>query len=154
MRSDKENSVINLMGANGYSHTSAGESILKADNINIGAWSYYGVYAGSGGLLEIEAKNDVNIKDKVNEEEKIGSYAQRAAKAENGTLKVIAKNGSTTMIGREEGVWTAGTGNATITSALNNKILAGKYGLHATGKDITVTGQNNIMVNCKMNLNR
>ena len=145
MRSDKENSVINLMGANGYSHTSAGESILKADNINIGAWSYYGVYAGSGGLLEIEAKNDVNIKDKVNEEEKIGSYAQRAAKAENGTLKVIAKNGSTTMIGREEGVWTAGTGNATITSALNNKILAGKYGLHATGKDITVTGQNNII---------
>ncbi|WP_346682758.1 hypothetical protein [Megasphaera stantonii] len=32
MRSDKENSVINLMGANGYSHTSAGESILKAAN--------------------------------------------------------------------------------------------------------------------------
>lgn len=145
MCSDKEDSIINLMGANGYSHTSSGESILKADNINIGSWDIYGVYAGSGGLLEIEAKNDVSIKDKINEKDKIGSYARRAARAQNGTLKITAKNGSTTMIGREDGVWTEGSGNATITSKLNNTILSGKYGLHATGKDIIVTGRNNII---------
>ena len=145
MCSDKEDSIINLMGANGYSHTSSGESILKADNINIGAWSAYGVYAGSGGKLEIEAKENVVISDKKNEKNKTGDYALRAAKAENGILLITAKNGYTEMIGEEEGIWTNGSGSATVTSTLNNKILAGKYGLHAAGKDITVTGQNNII---------
>ena len=142
IRSDREGSVINAYAANGVSHTSSGETILKADNINVGAWEYYGVDAFSGGKLEIEAKYNIFVGDNYN---KKGDYALRAGTANNGVLLLTAKNGSTTMIGEEEGVWTTGTGTATITSKLNNTILSGKHGLHATGKDITVIGQNNMI---------
>lgn len=142
MRSDKEGSIINLMAANGVSLTSAGETILKADSINIGAFEYYGVYAGSGGTLDITAKNDVFIGDKINDENTKGDYARDAARAQNGTLVITAQNGNTNLIG-ESGVHTVGTGTATITAAQLNRILAADNTLHATGGDILITGQNN-----------
>ena len=144
MCSDKENSIINLMGANGYSHTSAGESILKADNINIGAWSTYGVYAGSGGTLEIEAKENVFIGDKFIEEQRIGDYATQAAHIAAGTMLITAKEGNVTIIGNE-GVFTdrRNDGTATITAGQNNYIYAGTNTLQAAGGNITVSGQNN-----------
>lgn len=79
MRSDKAGSVINLMGLNGVSHTSSGETILKADNVNIGSSQYYGVFAGSSGLLDITAVNDVVIKDREIEK---GNYARDIARAQ------------------------------------------------------------------------
>ena len=142
MRSDKEGSIINLMAANGVSLTSAGETILKADNINIGAFEYYGVYAGSGGTLDITAKNDVFIGDKINDENTKGDYARDAARAQNGTLVITAQNGDIKLIG-ESGVHTVGSGTATITAAQFNRILAADNTLHATGGDILITGQNN-----------
>ncbi len=144
MRSDKEGSIINLMAANGVSLTSAGETILKADNINIGAFEYYGVYAGSGGTLDITAKNDVFIGDKINDENTKGDYARDAARAQNGTLVITAQNGNIKLIG-ESGVHTVGSGTATITAAQFNRILAADNTLHATGGDILITGQNNII---------
>ena len=144
MQSDREGSIINLMAANGVSLTSAGETILKADNINIGAFEYYGVYAGSGGTLDITAKNDVFIGDKINDAETKGDYARDAARAQNGTLVITAQNGNIKLVG-ESGVHTVGTGTATITAAQNNRILAANNSLHATGGDILVTGQNNII---------
>lgn len=142
MRSDKEGSIINLMAANGVSLTSAGETILKADSINIGAFEYYGVYAGSGGTLDITAKNDVFIGDKINDENTKGNYARDAARAQNGTLVITAQNGNIKLIG-ESGVHTVGSGTATITAAQFNRILAADNTLHATGGDILITGQNN-----------
>lgn len=142
MRSDKEGSIINLMAANGVSLTSAGETILKADSINIGAFEYYGVYAGSGGTLDITAKNDVFIGDKINDENTKGDYARDAARAQNGTLVITAQNGNIKLIG-ESGVHTVGSGTATITAAQFNRILAADNTLHATGGDILITGQNN-----------
>lgn len=139
MRSDKAGSVINLMGLNGVSHTSSGETILKADNVNIGSSQYYGVFAGSSGLLDITAVNDVVIKDREIEK---GNYARDIAKAQNGTLVITAQNGNTNLIG-ESGVHTVGTGTATITAAQLNRILAADNTLHATGGDILITGQNN-----------
>ena len=139
MRSDKAGSVINLMGLNGVSHTSSGETILKADNINIGSSQYYGVFAGSSGLLDITAVNDVVIKDREIEK---GNYARDIARAQNGTLVITAQNGNTNLIG-ESGVHTVGTGTATITAAQFNRILAADNTLHATGGDILITGQNN-----------
>ena len=140
--SDREDSIINLMGANGVSLTSNGETKLKADNINIGAWSSYGVYAGSGGTLDITAKNDVFIGDKINDENTKGDYARDAARAQNGTLVITAQNGNIKLIG-ESGVHTVGSGTATITAAQFNRILAADNTLHATGGDILITGQNN-----------
>lgn len=140
--SDREDSIINLMGANGVSLTSNGETKLKADNINIGAWSSYGVYAGSGGTLNITAKNDVFIGDKINDENTKGDYARDAARAQNGTLVITAQNGNIKLIG-ESGVHTVGSGTATITAAQFNRILAADNTLHATGGDILITGQNN-----------
>ena len=142
--SDREDSIINLMGANGVSLTSNGETKLKADNINIGAWNYYGVYAGSGGTLDITAKNDVFIGDKINDENTKGDYARDAARAQNGTLVITAQNGNIKLIG-ESGVHTVGSGTATITAAQFNRILAADNTLHATGGDILITGQNNII---------
>lgn len=139
MRSDKAGSVINLMGLNGVSHTSSGETILKADNVNIGSSQYYGVFAGSSGLLDITAVNDVVIKDREIEK---GNYARDIARAQNGTLVITAQNGNTNLIG-ESGVHTVGTGTATITAAQLNRILAADNTLHATGGDILITGQNN-----------
>ena len=139
MRSDKAGSVINLMGLNGVSHTSSGETILKADNVNIGSSQYYGVFAGSSGLLDITAVNDVVIKDREIEK---GNYARDIARAQNGTLVITAQNGNTNLIG-ESGVHTVGTGTATITAAQFNRILAADNTLHATGGDILITGQNN-----------
>lgn len=139
MRSDKAGSVINLMGLNGVSHTSSGETILKADNVNIGSSQYYGVFAGSSGLLDITAVNDVVIKDREIEK---GNYARDIARAKNGTLVITAQNGNTNLIG-ESGVHTVGTGTATITAAQLNRILAADNTLHATGGDILITGQNN-----------
>ena len=144
MRSDKEGSIINLMAANGVSLTSAGETILKADSINIGAFEYYGVYAGSGGTLDITAKNDVFIGDKINDENTKGDYARDAARAQNGTLVITAQNGNIKLIG-ESGVHTVGSGTATITAAQFNRILAADNTLHATGGDILITGQNNVI---------
>lgn len=144
MRSDKEGSIINLMAANGVSLTSAGETILKADSINIGAFEYYGVYAGSGGTLDITAKNDVFIGDKINDENTKGDYARDAARAQNGTLVITAQNGNIKLIG-ESGVHTVGSGTATITAAQFNRILATDNTLHATGGDILITGQNNVI---------
>lgn len=139
MRSDKAGSVINLMGLNGVSHTSSGKTILKADNVNIGSSQYYGVFAGSSGLLDITAVNDVVIKDREIEK---GNYARDIARAQNGTLVITAQNGNTNLIG-ESGVHTVGTGTATITAAQLNRILAADNTLHATGGDILITGQNN-----------
>ena len=130
------------MAANGVSLTSAGETILKADSINIGAFEYYGVYAGSGGTLDITAKNDVFIGDKINDENTKGDYARDAARAQNGTLVITAQNGNIKLIG-ESGVHTVGSGTATITAAQLNRILAADNTLHATGGDILITGQNN-----------
>lgn len=130
------------MAANGVSLTSAGETILKADSINIGAFEYYGVYAGSGGTLDITAKNDVFIGDKINDENTKGDYARDAARAQNGTLVITAQNGNIKLIG-ESGVHTVGSGTATITAAQFNRILAADNTLHATGGDILITGQNN-----------
>lgn len=144
MRSDKEGSIINLMAANGVSLTSAGETILKADSINIGAFEYYGVYAGSGGTLDITAKNDVFIGDKINDENTKGDYARDAARAQNGTLVITAQNGNIKLIG-ESGIHTVGSGTATITAAQFNRILAADNTLHATGGDILITGQNNVI---------
>ena len=146
MCSDKKDSVINLMGANGYSHTSAGESILKADNINIGSWSSYGVYSGSGGKLEIEAKENVFIGDKFIDEQKSGDYATQAAHAAAGTMLITAKEGNVTIIGNE-GVFTDRKydGTATITAGQNNYIYAGTNTLQAAGGNITVNAQNNII---------
>ena len=142
--SDREDSIINLMGANGVSLTSNGETKLKADNINIGAWSSYGVFAGSGGTLDITAKNDVFIGDKINDENTKGDYARDAARAQNGTLVITAQNGNIKLIG-ESGVHTVGSGTATITAAQFNRILAADNTLHATGGDILITGQNNVI---------
>lgn len=139
MRSDKAGSVINLMGLNGVSHTSSGKTILKADNVNIGSSQYYGVFAGSSGLLDITAVNDVVIKDREIEK---GNYARDAARAQNGTLVITAQNGNIKLIG-ESGVHTVGSGTATITAAQFNRILAADNTLHATGGDILITGQNN-----------
>lgn len=144
MRRDKEGSIINLMAANGVSLTSAGETILKADSINIGAFEYYGVYAGSGGTLDITAKNDVFIGDKINDENTKGDYARDAARAQNGTLVITAQNGNIKLIG-ESGIHTVGSGTATITAAQFNRILAADNTLHATGGDILITGQNNVI---------
>ena len=144
MRSDKAGSVINLMGANGVSHTSSGETILKADNINIGAWSSYGVFAGSGGTLDITAKNDVFIGDNIN---KKGEYVVQAAQVQNGSKLIInAVEGNTTIIGKE-GVFTKrdDTGDAFISAGKTNTIYAGTNALQAAGGNITVTGQNNII---------
>ena len=144
MRSDKVGSVINLMGANGVSHTSSGETILKADNINIGAWSSYGVFAGTGGTLDITAKNDVFIRDNVN---KKGEYVVQAAQVQNGSKLIInAVKGNTTIIGKE-GVFTKrdDTGDAFITAGQNNYIYAGTNTLQAAGGNITVSAKNNFI---------
>lgn len=144
MRSDKVGSVINLMGANGVSHTSSGKTILKADNINIGAWSYYGVFAGSGGTLDITAKNDVFIGDNVN---KKGEYVVQAAQVQDGSKLIInAVEGNTTIIGKE-GVFTKrdDTGDAFITAGQNNYIYAGTNTLQAAGGNITVSAKNNFI---------
>ena len=144
MRSDKAGSVINLMGANGVSHTSSGETILKADNINIGAWSSYGVFAGTGGTLDITAKNDVFIGDNVN---KKGEYVVQAAQVQNGSKLIInAVEGNTTIIGKE-GVFTKrdDTGDAFITAGQNNYIYAGTNTLQAAGGNITVSAKNNFI---------
>ena len=144
MRSDKEGSIINLMAANGVSLTSAGETILKADNINIGAFEYYGVYAGSGGTLDITAKNDVFIGDNVN---KKGEYVVQAAQVQNGSKLIInAVEGNTTIIGKE-GVFTKrdDTGDAFITAGQNNYIYAGTNTLQAAGGNITVSAKNNFI---------
>ncbi len=144
MRSDKVGSVINLMGANGVSHTSSGKTILKADNINIGAWSSYGVFAGTGGTLDITAKNDVFIRDNVN---KKGEYVVQAAQVQNGSKLIInAVKGNTTIIGKE-GVFTKrdDTGDAFITAGQNNYIYAGTNTLQAAGGNITVSAKNNFI---------
>ena len=144
MRSDKEGSIINLMAANGVSLTSAGETILKADNINIGAFEYYGVYAGSGGTLDITAKNDVFIGDNVN---KKGEYVVQAAQVQNGSKLIInAVEGNTTIIGKE-GVFTKrdDTGDAFITAGQNNYIYSGTNTLQAAGGNITVSAKNNFI---------
>ena len=117
---------------------------MKADSINIGAFEYYGVYAGSGGTLDITAKNDVFIGDKINDENTKGDYARDAARAQNGTLVITAQNGNIKLIG-ESGVHTVGSGTATITAAQFNRILAADNTLHATGGDILITGQNNVI---------
>ncbi len=142
--SDREDSIINLMGANGVSLTSNGETKLKADNINIGAWSSYGVFAGSGGTLDITAKNDVFIGDNVN---KKGEYVVQAAQVQNGSKLIInAVEGNTTIIGKE-GVFTKrdDTGDAFITAGQNNYIYAGTNTLQAAGGNITVSAKNNFI---------
>ena len=142
--SDREDSIINLMGANGVSLTSNGETKLKADNINIGAWSSYGVFAGSGGTLDITAKNDVFIGDNVN---KKGEYVVQAAQVQDGSKLIInAVEGNTTIIGKE-GVFTKrdDTGNAFITAGQNNYIYAGTNTLQAAGGNITVSAKNNFI---------
>ena len=146
MRSDKAESYINAFGANGVSNTSSGETILKADNINIGSWSSYGVYSGSGGKLEIEAKENVFIGDKFIDEQKSGDYATQAAHAAAGTMLITAKEGNVTIIGNE-GVFTDRKydGTATITAGQNNYIYAGTNTLQAAGGNITVNAQNNII---------
>ena len=146
MRSDKSESYINAFGANGVSNTSSGETVLKADNINIGSWSSYGVYSGSGGKLEIEAKENVFIGDKFIDEDRIGDYATQAAHAAAGTMLITAKEGNVTIIGNE-GVFTDRKydGTATITAGQNNYIYAGTNTLQAAGGNITVSGQNNFI---------
>ena len=142
--SDREDSIINLMGANGVSLTSNGETKLKADNINIGAWSSYGVFAGSGGTLDITAKNDVFIGDNVN---KKGEYVVQAAQVQNGSKLIInAVEGNTTIIGKE-GVFTKrdDTGDAFITAGQNNYIYSGTNTLQAAGGNITVSAKNNFI---------
>lgn len=142
--SDREDSIINLMGANGVSLTSNGETKLKADNINIGAWSSYGVFAGSGGTLDITAKNDIFIGDNVN---KKGEYVVQAAQVQNGSKLIInAVEGNTTIIGKE-GVFTKrdDTGDAFITAGQNNYIYAGTNTLQAAGGNITVSAKNNFI---------
>ena len=142
--SDREDSIINLMGANGVSLTSNGETKLKADNINIGAWSSYGVFAGSGGTLDITAKNDVFIGDNVN---KKGEYVVQAAQVQDGSKLIInAVEGNTTIIGKE-GVFTKrdDTGDAFITAGQNNYIYAGTNTLQAAGGNITVSAKNNFI---------
>ncbi|NJE29417.1 hypothetical protein E0L01_11730, partial [Megamonas funiformis] len=150
MQSDRENSIIKAMGANGVSNSSPnGGTFLKADDINIGAWSSYGVIAVSG-KLDITAKNDIIIADDVN---KKGDYATQAAEADSGMLTINAQNGSTTIIGNE-GVFTNRkyeNGQIKITSKENNNILAKTHTLQATQKkindgNIIVTGKNNYIV--------
>lgn len=147
MISEKEGSVINVMSGNGVTHSSSlGESTLKADYINIGAWEAWGVSAGNG-KLEIEARKDVFIGDKFVDENKKGDYATQAAQATNGQLIITAKEGSVTIIGNE-GVFTNRTsteGSATITAGQNNYIYAGTNTLQAAGGNITVSAKNNII---------
>ena len=147
MISTKSDSVINVMAGNGVSTTSGqSNAILKADYVNIGAWSSWGVVADNG-RLEIEAKKDVFIGDKFTDEEKIGDYATQAARATNGQLIITAKEGNVRIIGNE-GVFTnrtSTTGSATITAGQNNYIYAGTNTLQAAGGNITVSGQNNFI---------
>ena len=147
MISSKTDSIINVMAGNGVSTTSEqSNAILKADYVNVGAWSSWGVVADNG-KLEIEAKKDVFIGDKFTDKEKIGDYAVQAARATNGQLIITAKEGDVTIIGNE-GVFTnrtSTTGSATITAGQNNYIYAGTNTLQAAGGNINVNAQNNII---------
>ena len=104
IRSERAGSIINAMGFNGVSHTTSGETILKADNINIGAKDYYGV-AATNGKLEIIAKENVVIRDIIDKNGKYtGDFVTQAAEARDGKLIISAGN-NTTIIGNE-GVYT------------------------------------------------
>lgn len=144
IRSEKTDSVINAMGFNGVSHTTSGETILKADNINIGASNYYGV-AATNGKLEILAKEDINIRDIVDKKGIYsGDYAVQAAEAQAGQM-IIDAGANTVIIGNED-IYTNrdySDGSISITAGQTNTILASTNTLQAAGGNITVTGQNN-----------
>ena len=146
IRSKRAGSIINAMGFNGVSHTTSGETILKADNINIGAKDYYGV-AATNGKLEIIAKENVVIRDIIDKNGKYtGDFVTQAAEARDGKLIISAGN-NTTIIGNE-GVYTNrgySDGSISITAGQTNTILAGTNTLQAAGGNISVTGKNNII---------
>lgn len=146
IRSERAGSIINAMGFNGVSHTTSGETILKADNINIGAKDYYGV-AATNGKLEIIAKENVVIRDIIDKNGKYtGDFVTQAAEARDGKLIISAGN-NTTIIGNE-GVYTNrdySDGSISITAGQTNTILASTNTLQAAGGNITVSAKNNFI---------
>lgn len=145
IRSDREGSVINAMGFNGVSHTTSGETVLKADNINIGSYNLWGVYSGGGGTFNIDAKENIFIGDKFIDENRIGQYADQAANVTSSANLIInADTGNVKIIGKK-GLRALLNGQATVSAGLTNTILAGDLAVQAAGGNINIKAQENIV---------
>ena len=145
IRSDREGSVINAMGFNGVSHTTSGETVLKADNINIGSYNLWGVYSGGGGTFNIDAKENIFIGDKFIDENRIGQYADQAANVTSSANLIInADTGNVKIIGKK-GLRALLNGQATVSAGLTNTILAGDLVVQAAGGNINIKAQENIV---------
>ena len=145
IRSDREGSVINAMGFNGVSHTTSGETVLKADNINIGSYNLWGVNSEGGGTFNIDAKENIFIGDKFIDENRIGQYADQAANVKSSANLIInADTGNVKIIGKK-GLRALSNGQATVSAGLTNTILAGDLAVQAAGGNINIKAQENIV---------
>lgn len=145
IRSDREGSVINAMGFNGVSHTTSGETVLKADNINIGSYNLWGVNSEGGGTFNIDAKENIFIGDKFIDENRIGQYADQAANVKSSANLIInADTGNVKIIGKK-GLRALSNGQATVSAVLTNTILAGDLAVQAAGGNINIKAQENIV---------
>lgn len=145
IRSDREGSVINAMGFNGVSHTTSGETVLKADNINIGSYNLWGVNSEGGGTFNIDAKENIFIGDKFIDKNRIGQYADQAANVKSSANLIInADTGNVKIIGKK-GLRALSNGQATVSAGLTNTILAGDLAVQAAGGNINIKAQENIV---------
>lgn len=145
IRSEKTDSVINAMGFNGVSHTTSGETVLKADNINIGSYHLWGVNSEGGGTFNIDAKENIFIGDKFIDENRIGQYADQAANVKSSANLIInADTGNVKIIGKK-GLRALSNGQATVSAGLTNTILAGDLAVQAAGGNINIKAQENIV---------
>ena len=145
IRSGRKGSVINAMGFNGVSHTTSGETVLKADNINIGSYNLWGVNSEGGGTFNIDAKENIFIGDKFIDENRIGQYADQAANVKSSANLIInADTGNVKIIGKK-GLRALSNGQATVSAGLTNTILAGDLAVQAAGGNINIKAQENIV---------